>query len=92
MVGAMVGVGICYKKKVEDLNYVFSAYSAHGCYLIASNGYTYNEFDKNYNSQIKNWTFTGEEIIKVTILPEQKKIQFKKEGEELFEFQYEEKP
>lgn len=66
----MVGVGICYKKKVEDLNYVFSAYSAHGCYLIASNGYTYNEFDKNYNSQIKNWTFTGEEIIKVTILPE----------------------
>ena len=41
-ISAIIAVGMCYTKKVSDLNYVFSAYSQHGCYFIANNGYTYN--------------------------------------------------
>ena len=41
-VTAVVGLGMCYTKKIADLSYVFSAYSQHGCYFIANNGYTYN--------------------------------------------------
>lgn len=41
-IGAMIGVGVCYKKKAENLSYIFSAYSQHGCYFVANNGYTYN--------------------------------------------------
>ena len=70
---------MCYTKKVSDLNYVFSAYSQHGCYFIANNGYTYNESNSQYNSQIKNWTFQKDDVINVTINPKDKKIQFKKE-------------
>ena len=41
-INSMVGVGVCFRKKAEDLAYTFSAYSQHGCYFIATNGYTYN--------------------------------------------------
>ena len=80
-----------FRKRAEDLNYVFSAYSQHGCYFTANNGYTYNEFDSAFNSQVKNWTFSTEDIIKVTIDPKNKKIIYSKEGSDPFEYSYEEK-
>ena len=56
-INSMVGIGVVFRKKCEDLNYVFSAYSQHGCYFLANNGYVYNESDSNFNSQVKGWTF-----------------------------------
>ena len=41
-VSAMIAVGMCYTNKISALNYAFGAYSQHGCYFIANNGYTYN--------------------------------------------------
>ncbi len=65
----MVGVGVIYRKKAETANFLFSAYSQHGCYLSTNSGYTYNESNSAFNSQIKNWSFTTNDIIKVTIEP-----------------------
>lgn len=65
----MVGVGAIYRKKAETANFLFSAYSQHGCYLSTNSGYTYNESNSAFNSQIKNWSFTTNDIIKVTIEP-----------------------
>ena len=75
-VTAMVGIGVVYKKKAETANYLFSAYSQHGCFLITNSGYTYNESNPNYNSQIKNWSYTTNDVIKITVQPKEKKILF----------------
>lgn len=80
----MVGIGVVYKKKAEVANYLFSAYSQHGCYFITNSGYTYNESNPNYNSQIKNWSYTTNDIIKITVDPKEKKILFEKEGKDVF--------
>jgi hypothetical protein len=68
-VTALVGVGLCYVKKIADMNFIFSAYSQHGCYMIVNSGYTYNESDSQFNSQLKNWTFKNDDIITVTLDP-----------------------
>lgn len=68
-VTALVGIGVVYKKKVETAKYLFSAYSQHGCYFITNSGYTYNESNPSYNSQIKNWTYTNNETVKATMEP-----------------------
>lgn len=88
----MVGIGVVYRKKVETANFLFSAYSQHGCYFIANSGYTYNESNSNFNSQIKNWNYTTGETIKVTLEPKDKKILFEKEGKDVFELPFEDKP
>lgn len=75
---AMVGLGVVYKSKVETSSYVFSAYSQHGCYFITNSGYTYNESNSGFNSQIKNWSFTSNDVIKVVLFPREKKITFEK--------------
>ena len=91
-INSMVGVGVVFRNKSESAAYLFSAYSDHGCYFIANNGYTYNEVEPNYNSQVKNWTYLVDELIKVTIDPKKKVIVFCKEGVEPFEFKYEDRP
>lgn len=82
---------MCYTKKIADLSYIFSAYSQHGCYLIANGGYTYNESNSQYNSQIKNWSFQKDDVINVLVDPKDKKVHFKRD-DSTFEFPYEEKP
>lgn len=90
-INSMVGVGVCFRKRAEDLAYVFSAHSQHGCYFLANNGYSYNESDTSFNSQMKNWTYQVNELVKVTVDPKNKKVIFSKENSEPFEYGYEEK-
>lgn len=65
-----IGVGVCFKNKIKDLNFQFS-YQAlgHGSFMVSSNGYAWSSSSTIDNGVMKGWSFVMGDIITIEFDP-----------------------
>lgn len=82
-----VGAGICLKNSIKAANYHFNYTNiGHGSYLISTNGYTWSHSVKEFNSALKTFAFTVNDIVYIEFDPKDNKLRFRKNnGPEKFE-------
>lgn len=76
-----VGVGICLRQAICNAQYRFNYTNiGHGSYLISDKGYTWSHSQVEFNSAMKSFQFSTNDVISMQYDLEKGRICFSKVG------------